>query len=75
MFFVFDILTVIIASVLHCFTNVLPRRAMKTRLTSLYTTNFYHPKKSPKRITKVKRRGHQKTRAPPLFQRVSEEYY
>lgn len=75
MFFVYKILTVIIVSVKQCFTIVLPRRTMKTRLTYLYTYHFYHFQKSPKRITKVKRRGHLKIRAPPLFMGVSEEYY
>ena len=75
MFFVLDILTVIIVSVKQCFTIVLPSHTMKTRLTSLYTYYFYHFQKSPKRITLVKRRGYKEIRAPPLYKEVSEEYY
>jgi len=75
MFFVLDILTVIIVSVKQCFTIVLPWHTMKTRLTSLYTYYFYHFPKSPKRITLVKRWGCLKIRAPPLLKEVSWEYY
>ena len=56
---------------MQCFTIALLRHTMKTRLTYLYTNNYVKPSNSPKRITKKKRLGCLKTRAPPMNKRVN----
>lgn len=62
-----EILTVL----MQCFTIALLRYTMKTPLTYLHTTNYVSPTNSPKRITKKKRLGCLKTRAPPINKRVN----
>ena len=62
------ILTVVSES---SFTIALLRHTMKTRLTYYYTNTYVKPINSPKRITKKKRLGCLKTRAPPMNKRVN----
>lgn len=56
---------------MQCFTIALLRHTMKTRLTYLHTNTYVKPINNPKRITKRKRLGCLKIRAPPMNRRVN----